>query len=53
MTLVSAKIQHDDIFILIPDNPVYEKNVIEIMAPFNIRDSFGLKDRGKIEVIVD
>lgn len=51
--LVPAKLRSSKVVILIPEPLFYEKNEIEIMAPFNIRERFCLKDGDEIEVMVE
>ncbi len=53
VTLVPARIQGEKAVIMVPERPIYEKNIVEIMAPFNIREKFRLKDGDEIEVIID
>ena len=50
VTLVAARMCGEDVALMCPDRPIYEKNVVEIMASFNIRDRFGLKDGDEIEI---
>ena len=50
--LVPAKLYRSKIVIMNPDPPFYNKKVIEIMAPFNIREQYGLKDGDEIEIEV-
>ena len=50
VTLVSARIHGEKVVILLPDRPIYEKNIIEIMAPFNMREKFCLKDDDEVEI---
>lgn len=52
VTLISARIHGEKVVIIVPERPIYRKNVIEIMAPFNIRERFCLKDGDEIKVIV-
>lgn len=50
VTIVPARIRAENVMILIPDRPIYKKNIIEIIAPFNIRQKFCLKDGDGVEV---
>ena len=52
VTLVPATIYQEKVFIILPENSGYEKNVIEILAPFYIRQRFGLKDDSMITISV-
>ena len=38
--------------VVVPDVPKYPHDLLEIMAPVNLRETLGLKDGGDIEVIV-
>jgi len=53
VTLVPARIQGEKVVILVPERQIYEKNILEIMAPFNIREKFRLEDGDEIEIIID
>jgi len=53
VTLVPARIQGEEVIIMVPEQSIYEKNIIEIMAPFNIREKFCFKDGDEIEVVID
>ena len=50
--LVLAKLHGNDVVIMCPDPPFYDKKVIEIMAPFNISEHYGLAEGDEIEVVV-
>jgi CTP-dependent riboflavin kinase len=52
VTIVPATIYKEKVFILLPEKSGYEKNVIEILAPFYLRQRFGLKDGSNITVTV-
>ena len=53
ITLVPAHIRDERVCIIVPDSPIYDGDVIEIMASFNVREKFCLKDNDTIEVIID
>ena len=53
ITLIHARINGEGVIIMVPDRPIYEKNVMEIMASFNIGEKFNLKDGDEIEVLVE
>ncbi len=52
ISLVPARLFGESVFLLYPHNAIYEQNVIEIMAPFNVRNRFGLSDGDEIEIEV-
>lgn len=53
ITLIHARINGEEVIIMVPDRPIYERNIMETMAPFNIRQKFCLKDGDVIEVLVE
>ena len=53
ITLIHARINGEEVIIMVPDRPIYEKNIIEIIAPFNIRQRFCLKNGDEIEVLIE
>ena len=53
ITLIQARINGEEVVIMVPDRPIYEKNIIEIMASFNIREKYFLKDGDEVEVLVE
>ncbi|MBI4296403.1 MAG: DUF120 domain-containing protein [Chloroflexi bacterium] len=52
ITLVFAQLHSSTVVIMVPDPPFYDANVIEVMAPFNIRQQFNLEDGDEIEIVV-
>jgi len=38
--------------VVVPDIPGYPHNLLEILAPVNLRETLGLKDEVEIEVTV-
>ena len=52
ISLVPASLFGEPVFLLYPHNALYERNVVEIMAPFNVRNRFGLHDGDDIEIEV-
>lgn len=48
ITLVPAKIAGQVVFLMCPDLAAYEPNVVEVLAAFNIRERFNLKDGDKV-----
>ncbi len=53
VTLIHANVKGEEVIIMIPERPIYEENIVEIMASFNIRQRFCLKDGDEIEVLVE
>ena len=53
VTLVPAKIKGEPVVIMVPEKPIYEANVIEIMASFQIKVKFCLNDGDEIEITTD
>ena len=51
ISLVPARLLGERVFLLYPHNPMYERDVMEIMGSFNIRDRFNLNDGDEIEII--
>ena len=52
VSLILAKVKGEEVIIMVPERPIYEKNIVEIMAPFNIRERFCLKDEDDVEILV-
>jgi CTP-dependent riboflavin kinase len=52
ITLIEAVLDDEKVIIMYPDRPIYEPNVIEIMAPFNLRNRFRLKDGDEVHIEV-
>ncbi len=52
ISLVPAHLFGEKVFLLYSHNPMYDRNIIEIMASFIIRDRFDLSDGNEIEVEV-
>lgn len=51
--LVPAKVESEAVLIMVTDPLFYDSDVIEIMAPFHIRNRFGFADGDEIEVAID
>lgn len=52
ITLIETVLGDEKVVIMHPDRPIYEPNVIEIMAPFNLRNRFKLKDGDEVQIEV-
>ncbi len=51
--LYKAKIFNQDCYVVVPDVPTYPKNLLEIIAPDNLRNRFNIKDEDTITVTVN
>lgn len=52
VTLFPATLNNEKVIIIIPDRSGYGKTVIELMATFNIRETFGLKDGSTVTIVI-
>jgi CTP-dependent riboflavin kinase len=52
VTLTPANLNNEKVMIIVPDRSDYDKTVLEMMAPFNIRTKWGLKDGSIVSIIV-
>ena len=52
VALVSAKLNNEGVILIIPDRSGYDKTVVEVMAPFNLRERLGLSDGSIVTITV-
>ena len=53
ITLVPARLRGERIFLLRPQVPVHDPEVLEVLAPFSLRERFDLHDGDEIAIEVD
>ena len=52
VALVPAKLNDENVILILPEKSGYEKNVVEVMASFNIREKLELKDGSIVTITV-
>ena len=50
--MTAACLNGEPVFLLRPDNPVYEPDVIEVVAAINLRERFNLKNGDEVTIEV-
>jgi riboflavin kinase len=50
--LYKAKIFNQDCYVVVPDVPTYPKDLLEIIAPDNLRNQFNVKDGDTVTITV-
>ena len=53
ISLVPARVFGELVYLLYPHNPLHNRNVIEILAPFNARERYGLRDGDRLQIEVE
>jgi CTP-dependent riboflavin kinase len=53
ITLVPARLRGERVFLLRPQVPVHDPEVLEVLAPLSLRQRFELHDGDEIEIEVD
>jgi CTP-dependent riboflavin kinase len=51
--LIPAKFKKDDVFILYPSNPFYDRSIIELLASVNLRKKYQMNDNDYVEVSIE
>ena len=51
--LIPAKMKDQNVYILYPMNPYYDRTVIELMTECNLREKYSIKDNDLIEIMIE